>query len=223
MLQVDPNLFPDKMGHFYIKGSAGKLEVLTETPKKSEKMGIGIVCHPNPLQEGNMTNKVVYTLAKAYERSGLATVRFNYRGVGQSEGEFGETLGEIEDLFAIINWVKAVEPHLPLWLAGFSFGAYIAAQGAKRHRVEHLISVAPAVHLHPYDEVEDLTCPWLIVQGDQDDVVSPEAVSAFYNRVKSKPDARIELVTLKGVGHFFHGRLIELRDVVENSAVNGIY
>lgn len=219
MLDVNPTQFPDKMGHFFVQGQAGNLEVLTELPKNPEKMGIGIVCHPNPLQEGNMTNKVVYTVAKAFERSGLATVRFNYRGVGQSEGSFGDTAGEVDDLLAIMQWVKTVEPHLPIWLAGFSFGAYIAAQGANQYRVEQLISVAPAVHLHPYDQVENLTCPWLIVQGDQDDVVSPQDVATFYEHVNAKPDSRINLVTMEGVGHFFHGRLTELRDIVEKAMI----
>lgn len=211
---INPSSFPEQLGHFFISGPAGKLEILTEPPKSISYEGIAIICHPNPLQSGSMTNKVVHTLAKAYQRCGLLSVRFNYRGVGQSQGTYGHTEGEIQDLMAVIEWVKQVDAHAPLWLAGFSFGAYIAAQGAKQHSVEHLISVAPAIHLHPFKEVESLTCPWLVIQGDEDEVVSYHDVLKFVEAVRLLPHQRIKLEVLNGVGHFFHGRLVELREKI---------
>jgi len=131
---------------FMLPGPAGQLEALVSTPQQNARETVAIICHPNPLFEGTMHNKVVTTIAKAFDLLGLTTVRFNYRGVGKSEGEYGETIGETEDCLAIVDWVQKTYPNYSLWLSGFSFGAYISASVANQMAVAQLVSIAPAVN-----------------------------------------------------------------------------
>lgn len=115
-----------------VKGPAGKLEVAVGTPIGIDRSALGIICHPHPLHGGTMYNKVVTTLARTLQGLGLTTVRFNFRGVGKSQGEYDHGRGEIDDLLAVAAWLQKEMGHQEIWLAGFSFGAYIAANGAVR-------------------------------------------------------------------------------------------
>lgn len=196
--------------HFLIEGPQGDLELLTLSAPQAR--GVAIVCHPHPLFQGTMHNKVVHTLAQAFHRQGLHSVRFNYRGVGKSEGQFGHSVGEGEDLQAVINWVQSVVD-LPLWLAGFSFGAFIAAFAAQHTPCQQLYSVAPAVANQPYGELT-INCPWVVIQGDADEVSKPGLVYEWFEKHQR---ASMQLIKLPGVSHFFHGNLIVLRDLVEQT------
>lgn len=199
--------FPETIQTLLIDGPAGKLELLVEWPKQvSDTQAVGVVCHPHPLYEGTMHNKVVYTLAKVYQKLGMPTVRFNFRGVGASEGEYAEAVGESEDLLAVIDWALAGLPQAQLYLAGFSFGSYVATYGATQRPCQQLISVAPPVHHFPFDQLPHPACPWVVVQGDQDEVVSADQVFAWVEALVPKP----QLITMSGAGHFFHGRLVDL-------------
>ncbi len=194
---------------FFLNGPAGNLEVLTapaseETQKKS---AIAIICHPHPLHGGTMNNKVVTTLSKTFRDLGLRTVRFNFRGVGTSEGSFGDGVGELEDLLAVVDWVKETCPEDEIWLAGFSFGGYIAARAAIQIPVAQLVTVAPQVSRFLEKSFPPITCPWILVQGDKDEVVSPVEVFAWVDTLNPKPI----VIRMPGVGHFFHGKLLELQ------------
>ncbi len=195
---------------FVIPGPAGDLEVLTATPKPEQKVipPIAIICHPHPLFAGTMNNKVVTTLFRVSQDLGLRTVRFNFRGVGKSAGTFDQGHGELEDLFAVVAWVKKTLPDAPIWLAGFSFGAYIAAKAAIQMPVERLVCVAPPVINFKMENFPSITCPWIVVQGDQDDVVLPEAVFQWAANMQPAP----VVMKIIGAGHFFHGKLLELRE-----------
>lgn len=196
----------------FISGPAGRLEALTAWPREGEAKAVAIICHPNPQEQGTMHNKVVTTLAKAFTDLGLATVRFNYRGVGKSEGEYADTIGEREDLRAVLAWVQAQLPGLAFWLAGFSFGAYISAAIAGEVSPAQLVSIAPPVNRRDFGGFSDIRCPWMVVQGDQDEVVPVGAVNAFV----SASAVDIDYHVMSGVGHFFHGNLIELRELLKN-------
>ncbi len=211
-----PDFFPPKSGHFFIRGHVGRLEVMTTSPKEDAK-GIGIICHPHPLHEGSMHNKVVYTLAKVFEKHGLHTIKFNFRGVGQSQGGFADALGETEDLYAIFEWAKQVAPELPIWLGGFSFGAFVATNGAHKIKPEQLICVAPAIAKYDFTQVEPFDCPWLIVQGTEDEVTDPTHIREFVKNYEGKPT--LSYVELDGAGHFFHGQLMDLRALIEEHFV----
>lgn len=190
-----------------IEGPAGKLEVEAARPLADERHAIGIVCHPHPLFGGTMNNKVVTTLVKTFQHLGLNTVRFNFRGVGRSEGVFDHGVGELEDLLTVIDWMEQQHPQREIWLAGFSFGAYIAAKAATQLTIKKLVTVAPPVVNFPMQSLPTITCPWVLVQGGRDEIVSAEEVFAWAES-RNPPPA---IIRFPEAGHFFHGQLTELR------------
>lgn len=202
--------------HLSIAGPAGALELLIEEPEGHDGSRFGVICHPHPLHGGTLDNKVVYTLARAFHDLGVPTVRFNFRGVGHSEGAFADGIGETDDALAAIAWGRARWPGARPSLAGFSFGGAVALRAAATADIECLITVAPAV------ERVDIAhgspaCRWLLVQGDNDEVIDAETVLGWASRLATPPTVRI----LEGAGHFFHGRLSELRAVVLEFAHGG--
>ncbi|MDO8953634.1 MAG: alpha/beta hydrolase [Gammaproteobacteria bacterium] len=192
----------------FIQGPAGKLELIFEQAQGDTTHSICfIMCHPHPLQEGTMHNKVVTTTCKAFQQMGCHTLRFNFRGVGLSEGSYGEGLGEIEDCLSVITWVKQQFPEHSIWLGGFSFGGAVAYSAANRASVAQLLTITPGITRFPALQKIEPLMPWLIIQGEADEVIEPEAVYTWLSEHK----ASYELVKWPDVGHFFHGRLIELK------------
>lgn len=187
-----------------IPGPAGGIEALVESAAHPP-CAIAVVCHPHPQHAGTMLNKVVHTLARHFARLGANAVRFNFRGVGESEGEFGGGDGETEDALAVIDWARGRWPGLALYLAGFSFGAMVALRAAPRRSATGLATIAPAVDRFDF-EVRYPRCPWLVVQGRDDDVVSAAAVERWCANVSPPPS----LLLMENTGHYFHGRLPEL-------------
>jgi alpha/beta superfamily hydrolase len=161
-----------------------------------------------------MDNKVVHTLARTLEELGLATVRFNFRGVGKSDGVFDDGVGETDDARAVCRWARVRWDVRELWLAGFSFGAFVAARLAAQDNgagtIAQLITIAPPVRRFATPGWVNPTCPWLIVQGDHDDLVDVNDVRRQMTGINPPP----RLVVLAGVDHFFHGRLHELKDTL---------
>ena len=191
-----------------LSGPAGDLEVVASPAVGvRDKSAVAIVCHPHPLHGGTMTNKVVTTLVKTFRELGLATVRFNFRGVGKSAGRFADGVGEVEDLLAVVDWVKKMLPNDDLWLAGFSFGGYIAAKVATQIPVAQLVTVAPQASRFTAEPFPPIMCPWVLVQGERDEVVPPEEVFAWVETLDRKPI----VIRMPGAGHFFHGQLLELQ------------
>jgi hypothetical protein len=169
-----------------------------------------VICHPHPLHGGTMQNKVVHTLAGAMRQSAIPTVRFNFRGVGGSGGVYADGVGEVDDALAAIDWARARWNCETLWLAGFSFGSAVALQACAAAAPAALITVAPPVGRLQVDPVARPGCPWLVVQGDRDELVDFATVQAWVNAWDPPP----EFAAIHGAEHFFHGRLGELRTVV---------
>lgn len=195
-----------------IDGPVGPLEARARDGSQAgdwrERELVAVVCHPHPLHGGTMNNKVVTTLARTYHSLGVPVVRFNFRGVGESAGTFDEARGEVDDLLAVIDWAREQRPGADLLLAGFSFGSSVAAQAA--HRVQglaHLVLVAPPVERYPYGDEGRFACPVVVVQGDADDVVSPDAVYRWLETLTESP----VLLRYPEAGHFFHGGLSALK------------
>jgi hypothetical protein len=201
-MQVNPSEFPPAEGRISLQGPAGVLETLTTTPSLESDI-TAVVCHPHPLYGGTMNNKVVYTVARAFNELGLRTVRFNFRGVGKSEGGYGEGIGETDDLLAVLSWVKRTRPNDRVWLAGFSFGSFVAARAAQQWPTDQLVSIAPPVTHFDFTGFQLPSCPWLIVQGDQDEIVS---ASEVFNRVRFSKKLFIQFS--KSLGQFFSRYLI---------------
>ena len=200
-----------------IDGPAGLLEVVIEEPAHAP-LGLAVIAHPHPLQGGTMDNKVVHTLCRAFVLAGWRAVRFNFRGVGQSEGGWDEGRGETADLLTVVahHLTDPALKGLPLALAGCSFGGYVAAQAHARlseaaaNRPElvapkQLVLISPATSRY---EVPEVPAHTLVVEGEQDDVV-PLASILDWARPQGLP-----VTVVPGTGHFFHGKLTVLREVV---------
>lgn len=195
-----------------IEGAVGVIEVVTTAALEgtlSDEPLVAVVCHPHPQHGGTMNNKVVTTLVRTYRDLGIPCVRFNFRGVGASEGSFDNAVGEVDDLMAVIEWVKRCYPQAGLLLAGFSFGSSVAAQGSHRlgGELEHLVLVAPPVERYSYDLGGVFPAPVAIIIGDQDELVDVPGVIDWSETL------RVEKVLLRypEATHFFHGALGEVK------------
>ena len=193
-----------------VAGPAGALECAVDAPAEGEGSavrGVAVICHPHPQHGGTMDNKVVQTLARALLQLGYRSVRFNFRGVGASQGGWDEGRGEADDALAVVAAVR--EPGRPLVLAGFSFGGYVAAAAAARlvgaDRVERLVLVGPSTQKHVLPTLPEDT---LVIHGELDDVV-PLAATLAWARPQSLP-----VTVVPGGGHFFHGQLGLLKNIV---------
>lgn len=190
-----------------VAGPAGALETALDAPVPGPSRGVAVVCHPHPQHGGTLTNKVVITLARAFVQLGYTSVRFNFRGVGASQGTWDEGRGEVDDALAVIAAHR--QPGQPLVLAGFSFGGYVASQAAARlgdgAPAERLVLVAPAVVNFDAAAAAPGT---LLIHGETDDVVPLQAVLDW-----ARPQA-LAVTVLPGAGHFFHGQLTVLRQIV---------
>ena len=202
-----------------IDGDVGPLEIILETPKTSdfsEPEFIAVICHPHPLFQGTMHNKVAYMLARTVLQAGGAVLRFNFRGVGKSEGEHADGIGEVGDAVAAMRYLKKLYPDLPMTLAGFSFGSYVSLRTVQdsdlvdEFSIERLITVAPPVGRWDFSSIEVPTMPYLIVQGDEDDLVDADVVKQWASEMNPAP--QFEMVA--EADHFFHGKLTVLRDLV---------
>lgn len=211
MSKVEP--FPNAAQTLHLPGPAGRIELVVDVPETgSERKAVAIICHPHPLHGGSLHNKVVTILERALRELGAKTVRFNFRGVGESEGSHDEGRGETLDLLAVADWVRKALPDHDLWLAGFSFGAYIALLGARHLPAKLMVSIAPPAGRWDFAAVLPPDCPWLVVQGEADDVVDPHEVYRWIDGLAEKPT----LVRMEDTGHFFHRRLMDLRGAVKN-------
>jgi len=205
---------PPRAERLAIPGPAGALEALIETPHEADEppRAFGVVCHPHSLYGGTLDNKVVWTVARAFESFGAPAIRFNFRGVGGSAGAYGEGRGETEDALAVIDFGRRRWPQAALWLGGFSFGAAVAVRAAPAARPALLTVVAPGITVVDVRAAPPPDCPWLIVQGEADEVVPTAAVLEWARALSPPP----EISLLPGASHFFHGRINDLRDVLLN-------
>jgi hypothetical protein len=192
----------------FITGKAGDIETLITRPENiTETTPIVVISHPHPLYGGSMTNKVVHILARSFSELEAITVRFNFRGVGKSEGDYSDGVGEAEDLQALVSELKKWRPQAPIWLAGFSFGAYVTIRAQAVIKAEKLLLVAPPVSMYPFAELAEITVPWIVIQGGQDEVIDAAAVKTWVSQRPNPP----QLIWLEEDGHFFHGKLNEVK------------
>jgi alpha/beta superfamily hydrolase len=199
----------------FLAGPAGRIEAVLDAPEPDApaRPVLAIVCHPLPTEGGTMHNKVVTMTARALRECGVTTLRFNFRGVGQSEGRFDDGAGELDDLRAVVAWARAEHPGQALWLAGFSFGAWVSLRLASELGAAAVISIAPPVgRSWDFASIPLPAVPWLVIQGDADEIVDPPAV---YRWLESLPRQPV-LVRMPDTSHFFHRKLMDLRGAVKN-------
>ena len=206
--------FPSTSSPLTLPGPAGTLELAIDLPDgEVTALSLTVVlCHPLSTEGGSMHNKVVTMAARSLRELGATTVRFNFRSVGESAGSFDHGIGERDDLLAVVAWVREQRLHDDLWLAGFSFGAYVSLRSTDDIQPDALISIAPPVGRWEFEKIVLPTCPWLVIQGDEDEVVDPQAVYDWIDTLKQKP----ELVRMPGTSHFFHRKLVDLRGALQH-------
>jgi len=197
-------LTPRTIERHVIDGPAGPLEVVVNVPESPR--GLALVAHPHPQQGGTLDNKVVQTLAKTFFALDHVAVRFNFRGVGQSAGTFDDGEGETEDALAALSFAQSrYAQNDPPALAGFSFGSFVQTRVAKRITAGRMVLVGPAVGRFA---VEAVPADTIVIHGEEDDVVHLADVFAW-----ARPQ-QLPVVVFPGTGHFFHGRLLQLQQVV---------
>jgi len=205
--------FPTNSCLVLLDGPAGSLELAVDISVCPKRPAVAIVCHPLPTEGGSMHNKVVTMTARALRELGIDTVRFNFRGAGGSAGTFDEGNGETDDLRTVATWVRAQRPDAALWLAGFSFGAYVALRVAESLQPAFVLSIAPPVgRSWDFSTVTLPTCPWLVIQGEADEIVDPQAVFAWIDAMPEPP----QLVRMPDTSHLFHRKLMDLRGAIKH-------
>ena len=198
-----------------LAGPAGRLEALLDEPAGRPPRAVVVFAHPLPTHGGTMLTKAVYQGTKGLVRAGCAVLRFNFRGVGKSAGFFDAGRGEMGDFTAAIDYVASKYPGLPIWAAGFSFGAWIALEtGAMDDRVSVLIGIAPPVTKSGYDfsATRVSTKPKFFVQGEADDICPIQDMWKFYGEL---PEPK-ELVVIDAADHLFDGHTIEVGEALED-------
>ena len=199
---------PEKL---MLQGPVGKLEALYHQGE-ADKPAI-VVCHPHPVYGGTMRNKVVYWMGRAFEELGYSVLRFNFRGVEKSEGQWDEGVGEVDDVTAMIDWLEQKHPNSPLYLAGFSFGTYAGLKAARKDlRIQRMLAVAPAVNLWSFDFLLGETRPVTIIQGTEDEIVPFEQSKTFAQKLKAT-GTPVQWFEVQGAGHFFPNHLEELQEL----------
>jgi alpha/beta superfamily hydrolase len=217
---MDVNEPSSSIKSFFLEGPAGRLETLLNAGAQNPTHA-AVVCHPHPLFGGTLHNKVVFHTMKALNSFGFPVLRFNFRGTGLSAGDHDEGKGEVDDVRAALDWLDR-EFHLPLILAGFSFGAAVGLRAAAAdERVKALIGVgtpvAPVIsdteppRTYTYDFLRECAKPKLLVSGARDRFGPREKLEELYATVPGPK----KLVIIEGADHFFEGRLRELRETIE--------
>jgi hypothetical protein len=200
-----------RLADLVIPGPAGALQAVLQHHEGSEHGVAALVCHPHPLHGGTLHNKVVHRIATTLHGLGASVLRFNFRGVGESDGRFDQGRGELEDARAALAWLRDRYPEARRWVAGFSFGSWIAARlAASEPDVERLILVAPPVRTADFVVLHHARTPKLVIQGTADDVCRPEDLAREY-ALWAEPR---ELVEVPGATHFFDRQLGALAEVV---------
>lgn len=203
--------FPLQSDTLVLDGPVGPLDVAVDLPKPEvpAQPVTAIVCHPLSTEGGTMHNKVVTMAANTLRDLGVTTVRFNFRSVGESAGSFDHGNGEQDDLKAVVAWVRQQRPDDQLWLVGFSFGAFVSLKAAADVQPQALVSIAPPAGRWDFSGVQPPP-QWLVIQGEQDEIVDPQAVYDWLETMEST----YELVRMPDTSHFFHRKLIDLRGAI---------
>jgi uncharacterized protein len=203
---------PRRIESFFIAGAAGKLEALLEEPEDMAPVEAALVCHPHPQHGGTMHNKVVYRLARGLRKSGCVVLRFNYRGVNLSEGEYDHSYGETDDGRAALHELQRRYSDLPLLAAGFSFGSRIVTRLANGHRaIGRLILVGFPLNYPDQEHIIQIHIPKYFVQSTNDEFGPRPEFTAFYESV---PEPK-HLDWIEAADHFFKGGLDSYERVIE--------
>lgn len=196
------------MPEVIINGPEGRLEG-RYTHGKSEDAPIALFLHPHPQHGGTMNNKIVYSLFHTFAKRGFSCLRFNFRGVGRSQGEYARGEGELSDAATALDWLQSYNENArECWIAGFSFGAWIGMQLLmRRPEINGFISIAPPANMYDFSFLAPCPSSGLIVQGDQDEIVAPDSVSKLVEKLSQQKGITIDNRVVEGADHFFGGQI----------------
>ncbi|HVI91286.1 MAG TPA: alpha/beta hydrolase [Dongiaceae bacterium] len=205
------------MPEVIMNGPEGRLEGRYQ-PGNTPNAPIALMLHPHPQHGGTMNNKVVYALFQSFQRQGFAVLRFNFRGVGRSQGKFDRGEGELSDAAAALDWLQTVNPNASqCWIAGFSFGAWISMQLLmRRPEISGFISVAPPANIYDFSFLAPCPSSGLMIQGDQDTIVPQESVNKLVNKLSHQRGIKIDYRLIPGASHFFTEHLDQMTQVVDD-------
>ena len=196
-----------------LRGPAGRLDAMLEVPDRVNPRAAVVLAHPDPQQGGSLHSKVVYAAAKALAGIGCAVLRFNFRGVGSSEGAWDDGRGERDDFRAALDFMSARYPASELWAAGYSFGSWIATtEGVVDPRVSLLVAIAPPIGLYDFGPLKTSAKPKFIVHGEADELTPLKAMYEFYGQL---PEPR-ELAVIDAADHVFDGRVSEVGEALDD-------
>lgn len=205
------------MPEIIFNGPEGRLEGRYQ-PGRTANAPIGIVLHPHPQYGGTMNNRVVYHLYQSFLKLGFSVLRFNFRGVGRSQGEFDEGTGELSDAASALDWLQGFNANASsCWVAGFSFGSWIGMQLLmRRPEIRGFISVAPPANLYDFTFLAPCPASGLIIQGTSDEIVTPDSVDKLATKLRTQKAITVEHESIKGANHFFEGKLEQLTGTVDD-------
>ncbi len=199
------------MPEVIINGAEGRLEG-RYTPAKTDRAPVAVLLHPHPQYGGTMHNKIVFSLNQCFLQAGFATLRFNFRGVGRSQGAFARGEGELSDAASALDWIQAYNANASAcWIAGFSFGAWVGMQLLmRRPEIDRFIVVAPPANVYDFGFLAPCPSSGLILQGDKDEIVTEESVQKLTEKLRRQKEIVIDYRVVKGANHFFTDRLDKL-------------
>lgn len=205
------------MAEVIFNGAAGRLEGRYHQ-SSNDQAPIALVLHPHPQFGGTMNNKVVYALYRTFSEQGYNTLRFNFRGVGRSEGSYDHGEGELNDAASALDWLQSVNPHAPRCvIAGFSFGAWIAMQLLmRRPELDSFVAVSPSADRYDFSFLAPCPVPGMIIQGLKDDIVPHTYVGKLVEKLQQQRGIKIDYRLIADADHFFTGKLPELCRYVED-------
>lgn len=199
------------MPEILINGPEGRLEA-RYSHSSIPDAPLALILHPNPEHGGTMNNKISYMMFQAMKQRGFSVLRFNFRGVGKSQGMFDRGEGELSDAASALDWMQDLNPNAPYtWIGGFNFGAWIGMQLLmRRPEIEGFISVAPPANLYDFSFLAPCPSSGLIIQGEKDDVVPCDPVEKLVEKLHAQKGIEIDHRTIKGANHFFHDKVEDL-------------
>lgn len=203
------------MPEIIINGSEGRIEGRYHH-SEHKSAPVVLVLHPHPLYGGTMNNKIVYRLYHIFAQNGFSVLRFNFRGVGKSQGKYDEGIGELTDAATALDWLQLQNPDAPTcWIAGFSFGAWIALQLLmRRPEIEGFVAVSPPANLYDFSFLSPCPAAGLITQGDKDDVVQEDAVAKLAAKLSAQHGSNAEYRPIAGADHYYRGVEEDLGNIV---------
>lgn len=204
------------MPEVLINGPAGRIEC-RYTHGKADNAPIALVLHPHPQHGGTMNNKIIYSMYRTLVNYGFSTMRFNFRGVGRSQGTFDKGEGELSDAASVLDWLQTYNPNASsVWVCGFSFGAWIAMQSLmRRPEIERFIVVSPPSNLYDFSFLAPCPASGLIVQGDQDTIVHTHTVEKLVSKLRAQKGIDIDYEVIPGADHFFGAQMDQLNDIFD--------